>query len=165
MVLLKNASSFIVKITEKLIAFTLMLMLVLLIIQVFYRYVLSSPLSWTEELMRYLMTWLVFLGASVASQKGGHLGITFIQEKLNNNVKKIVEIIIQILAVMFLALIIYYGIELIQTVINTKSPVLRVSMAIPYSSVVVGATLMFIHSLVNVIYSIFNFRKIESLEE
>jgi hypothetical protein len=41
-------------------------MTVVVAVQVFFRYVLNQSLFWSEELARYLLVWLSFLGASVA---------------------------------------------------------------------------------------------------
>ena len=40
--------------------------------QVFFRYVLNHSLFWSEELARYILVWLTFLGASVAYRRGVH---------------------------------------------------------------------------------------------
>ena len=43
--------------------------------QVFTRYVLRNPSDWTEELATFLMIWVGLLGASVALNRGAHLGL------------------------------------------------------------------------------------------
>ena len=42
---------------------------------VFFRYVLNDSLSWSEELAKYAMLWMVFLGAPIALRTGGHPNI------------------------------------------------------------------------------------------
>ena len=51
--------------------------------QVFSRYVLDAPSSFTEELARYLMIWLGLLGAAYVSGQGGHVAIDVIRRRLS----------------------------------------------------------------------------------
>src|SRR3990172_2317165 len=50
-------------------------MTVVIFLQVVYRYGLTQPLYWSEELARYLFVWLSILGATLALQKRGHFGL------------------------------------------------------------------------------------------
>ena len=51
--------------------------------QVFSRFVLISPSSFTDELARYLMIWLSILGAAYVSGKRMHVAIDILPTKLN----------------------------------------------------------------------------------
>jgi TRAP-type C4-dicarboxylate transport system permease small subunit len=61
-------------------AFSGILLCVLL--QVFCRYVLNDPLTWSEELARYLFIWCAFLGWILASRHRSHLAMSFVAERL-----------------------------------------------------------------------------------
>ena len=50
-------------------------MAMLVAVQVFFRYVLNQSLFWSEELARYLLIWLTFLGASCAYYRHAHPGV------------------------------------------------------------------------------------------
>ena len=50
--------------------------------QVILRYVFDSPMTWSEELARYLFIWCAFLGWVIASRRNGHLAMTFVVERL-----------------------------------------------------------------------------------
>ncbi len=50
--------------------------------QVILRYVFDSPMTWSEELARYLFIWCAFLGWVIASRGNGHLALTFVAERL-----------------------------------------------------------------------------------
>lgn len=54
------------------------LMVVFILIQVFWRYVLSNPLPWPEEAARFLMLWLMVV-APTALRRGGFVAIDMIQ--------------------------------------------------------------------------------------
>ena len=49
--------------------FFLLCILIVVILQVFFRYVAEIVVPWTEELARYLCIWMVFMGATAAVQK------------------------------------------------------------------------------------------------
>ena len=49
---------------------------VVMVLQVSCRYVLGSPLVWSEEVARYLYIWVCFLGAPIALRRGNHIAIT-----------------------------------------------------------------------------------------
>jgi TRAP-type C4-dicarboxylate transport system permease small subunit len=53
----------------------------IVILGVIFRYVLGSPLGWTEEAARYLMIWAASLAVSMGIMKGEHVGITLIIKK------------------------------------------------------------------------------------
>src|SRR5262245_8261648 len=56
----------------------LLLAIVLITIwQVFSRYVLNSPLSWSDEVAQLLLVWAAFLGAAVGIKRNSHLKIDF----------------------------------------------------------------------------------------
>ena len=67
---------------DYLVALTIATTSVLTITQVFLRYVANSPLFWSEELTRYLIVWLTFLGASLGIRHRGHIAIELIYRYL-----------------------------------------------------------------------------------
>jgi len=46
--------------------------------QVILRYLLGMPLTWSEEISRYLFVWVVFLGGGVAARYRGHIVLDFL---------------------------------------------------------------------------------------
>ncbi len=53
----------------------LAVMVVVVFLQVIFRFVIRSSLPWSEELARYLMVWIVFLGASIGVKRKSHIGV------------------------------------------------------------------------------------------
>ena len=62
--------------------------LITILLQVFVR-VVDISLGFTEELSRYLMIWLTFIGISAAIKVDGHLGTTFIYKYLPKRIKAV----------------------------------------------------------------------------
>ena len=81
------------------VAFSGILLCVLL--QVFFRYVLNDPLTWSEELARYLFIWCAFLGWIIASRRKSHLAMTFVADKLPPQAQAAVSVAIELGTVLF----------------------------------------------------------------
>jgi TRAP-type C4-dicarboxylate transport system permease small subunit len=75
--------------------------LVIMVCQVAFRYVLNSPLTWTEELARYLYIWACYLGAPVALRRGNHVTIVVVSDRLPRGLGRVVTLGTQILALVF----------------------------------------------------------------
>ena len=63
-------------------AILLSFMTILVLIQVFSRYVLNSPVAFTEELVRYSLIWTGFIGAAYAFSTREHMSLTLLREKV-----------------------------------------------------------------------------------
>ena len=62
--------------------------------QVFTRWVLNDPSSWTEELARYLLIWIGLLGAGYAAGKKMHLAIDLLPNSLEGSRRHALEMLI-----------------------------------------------------------------------
>src|SRR4030043_1114786 len=75
------------RIAERVVQVTLVgmvaVMTVIIILQVFMRYLFLYSLSWSEEVARYLMIWVSFLGASLALKYGFHIGVEFVTNRIS----------------------------------------------------------------------------------
>ena len=76
------------------IALIILALLVLVVgIQIFARYVLNHSLFWSEELARYLFIYLVFLGAAIMLRKNRHIQVSFFTKSLTPSLQKIVAVL------------------------------------------------------------------------
>lgn len=74
---------------EKTLVVIMSAMVINVLWQVFSRYILTNPSSFTDELARYLMIWVGVLGAAYVAGKGNHVAITYFSEKMSPaNLKK-----------------------------------------------------------------------------
>jgi TRAP-type C4-dicarboxylate transport system permease small subunit len=81
--------------------------------QVVFRYVFNSPLTWSEELARYLFIWCAFLGWVIASRRGSHLAMTFAVERLPRRAQAGVAAAIQFATMYFAWILGTRGIRLV----------------------------------------------------
>jgi TRAP-type C4-dicarboxylate transport system permease small subunit len=103
--------------------------------QVFTRFVLKNPSSFTEELARFLLIWVGLLGASYAAGKKMHLAIDVVLQTLKDKKKITAEIIIQVFIFLFsLFVMVVGGLRLvaITLTLNQISAALRIKLGYVY---------------------------------
>lgn len=83
--------------------------LVLLTIQVVWRYVLNSSPAWTEELARYCFVWLIFMGTSYAVQNLAHIKIDTGIKLYPKRIRKYVELLGIVLFLLSVAVVIFFS--------------------------------------------------------
>jgi len=115
--------------------------------QVWYRFILNNPLSWSEEAARYLFVWISFMGAAAGVRYQVHLGIDLMEKILPAGSYRIVVIIVNLIIQVFLLMIIYWGFKILGIIQFQESPSMHISMRYPYMAVPMGAIFMLINSL------------------
>jgi TRAP-type C4-dicarboxylate transport system permease small subunit len=133
------------------------LMTVTVSLQIFSRYIMKNPLLWTEELARYLMIWMVFIGASCIIKKWDNIYVDFF---INMFQEKSRAIIFLVQKVVILSLLIFtFRLCLIvfpKVGIYQMTPSLGISMLWPQSGLIVGFFLMALQNIGVILDDIFN---------
>ena len=118
--------------------------------QVITRYLLKNPSSWTEELATFLMIWVGLLGASVALNRGSHLGIDYIVSKMSRRKAMYVSLFVFTLIMFFsLSVMVIGGIQLVYRVLitNQVSPALGLKMGYVYLAIPISGLFLVIYSI------------------
>jgi TRAP-type C4-dicarboxylate transport system permease small subunit len=89
--------------------FLLVLMVLLVCLGVFFRYVLDASLAWYDEFASYLLVWLTFYGAVSASYHRRHIGFETFVARLMPATRKKLEIVAEFLVLGFQIVLLYYG--------------------------------------------------------
>jgi TRAP-type C4-dicarboxylate transport system permease small subunit len=125
-------------------------------LHVFFRYVLKSPLQWSEEVSRMLSIWAAYGGASYAFRRGAHIGVTALVDRLPQRLGRFVKLSGDLLVIIFFLVVLFYGSWLAYSMIGISSVAAHIPMVIPYSAIPIGLTMvlirlvqMFYHSLKN----------------
>ncbi|MDP2301757.1 MAG: TRAP transporter small permease [Ignavibacteria bacterium] len=117
--------------------------------QVFSRFILETPSSFTEELARYMLVWLGILGASYVAGQKMHLAIDLLSTKLEGKSKSILEIAIQLFVFVFAFFVMFIGgIRLITITftLNQISAALQIQLGYIYLVVPLSGLLMMYYS-------------------
>lgn len=120
-------------------------MVVLVVTNVFCRYVLGFSLVWAEEVSQYLMVWVAFLGAGLALREGRHVAVEMLQERLPDGPRRATRWVILVAVLLFLLATAVLGAQFAWFARDMETPVLNISMAIPYSAVPIGCALLAAH--------------------
>lgn len=110
--------------------------------QVVARYVFEAPLSWSEEMARFLLMWLSMLSAAYAFKTKSHFALRILVKQLPAGPRRAVSLAVQLVVALFFAVLLYYAVVFLLGVSGHLAPAMQIPMEIPYASVVVGAALM-----------------------
>ena len=76
---------------------------------VFYRYVLSDALSWSEEIAKFLMVWMTFTGAPIALREGGHVAIELLPNALPARLRQAAQLATFVIILGLMAVFVHQG--------------------------------------------------------
>ncbi|MDV7186905.1 TRAP transporter small permease [Lutibacter sp. TH_r2] len=104
--------------------------------QVFSRYLLGTSFTWTEEFARFSLIWMTILGAAYLNGKREHLSMDFLYDKLSEQNKRKVSILIEVLIFLFaLIVMVIGGLNLVYTTLHLEqlSGTLRIPLGYVYA--------------------------------
>lgn len=113
--------------------------------------VFFTAVGWTEEVARFLLIWITFLGATLAFQRGRHIAVTFVVEALPARLAQLARIMAVLVALGFLITLVVIGYRYMQVQSFQRSASLRLSMTYVYAVIPLSAAVMAWYALVDVI--------------
>jgi len=113
--------------------------------------VFFSATTWSEELARFLLVWLTFLGATLAYQRGRHIAVTFVVERMPGGVQRLCHAATALIGIGFLLVIVVVGYDYMQMQSFQTSASLRLPMNYVYSVMPISATIMIWYALVDLV--------------
>lgn len=125
------------------------LMLLLVFGQVITRYCFNYTPYFGEELARYLFVWVVFLSLPLVARYGGHMAIETLTSRSHGATLKFLNIAADIFSIVFLAIMVWYGIQMVQRTSFQTSPALMVPMSWVYVVIPFGCAVMLLYVLAN----------------
>jgi TRAP-type C4-dicarboxylate transport system permease small subunit len=130
----------------------LFLMVAVVCFGVFFRYALKASLIWYDEFASYLLVWLTFYGAVVASHRRRHIGFEIVIEKLRPETRRIADSISELFVLGFQVVLFYYGWQLMEKMgADTAISLPWVKMAWIYSVLPITGGLMLIISVMRLV--------------
>ena len=143
------------KVLEILCSSLLVFMVLIVLYQIITRVVLNNPNTITEELVRFLMVWVSLLSSAYVVGKKSHLAVTLLSEKLNIEHRRLLDLIVQVLFLLFsLTVMVYGGIKSFGVTLVQLSPSLSLPMGYIYLSVPISGLLICIYTVLNIFDSI-----------
>jgi TRAP-type C4-dicarboxylate transport system permease small subunit len=121
-----------------------MIMFVVIILEVVFRYVLTSSPFWTEELARYVMFYMVLVGSAAAIREEKHPSLTFVIQKFSAGFRRKWKLLLDGLVFLVLAVVFWEGCVMAMEEWVGKTPALRISFFWVYLALPIGACLMMV---------------------
>lgn len=109
------------------------------------RYLNLFPMFWGEELARYIMVFMAYIGAGLGMKRGAHVGVSFLVDRFRNRKVRFVLDLFRLGVILFFCvLILTYFNQIIRAQISMgqTSPALFLPMWVPYSAVPLGMVLV-----------------------
>ncbi|MDY0354359.1 MAG: TRAP transporter small permease [Sedimentisphaerales bacterium] len=122
--------------------------------QVFTRFVLDDPSTWTEELAVFLLVWVSLLGAAVALGRGAHLGIDYFVGKLPERTRLATEVVVFFCVAAFSLLVMLIGgVDLVRSTLELgqESPALGVRMGYVYLAVPISGFSLTLYAAIGLV--------------
>jgi len=133
--------------------------------QVITRFVFSAPLAWTEEISKYSFIYMLFTGCSVGVRRLSHYSFDAFAKVKSAKVKKLISVLALALQIGFFGFLLYTSILFIPQMDARLSPVLRMRMSIPYSSILVFSAVGLIFTLEHAVRTIIGKELVKEKEE
>jgi TRAP-type C4-dicarboxylate transport system permease small subunit len=121
-------------------------MALMVFVNVALRFLTDHSILWVEEVSRYLMIWLTFLGSGIVLRYGAHIGIDTLQERLPRQAPAI-RALIFVLLLAFFATMVWLGVRYALLTWGQTTPVLGIPIGAVYLAMPVGFALLIVHLL------------------
>jgi TRAP-type C4-dicarboxylate transport system permease small subunit len=122
-------------------------MAVIVAVQVFSRYMLNRSLFWSEELARFLLVWLTFLGASVAYYRKANPGIDVLYARMAPALRRATALLIHLVSIGLFSVMVFYGFEFAYFVRLQISPALNLPKWIVMSIIPASGSILLVHAV------------------
>lgn len=144
------------KAIEKILVLSMAVMIITVLVQVFYRYIIvrfvQISLPFTEELARLIMIWITYLGLGLCQKDGMHASLDLIQTFFKKN-KYFTHllIIIRVIVSVFLIIVIIISFKLMIIRAGFVTPTLGISYSVLFLAPLIGSLLLFFRLVLEII--------------
>lgn len=141
--------------------FLISAMLILIAYQVFLRFVMNSPNTWSEELARYLHIYLIFIGGAYATRMRDHIRIDAVINLYPKKIRPFVLGLGEVIWLVFACIIVYVGVKMTMNVANMgqTSAALKIGLHLIYAGLPIGYSLVIIRLVQTWIIDYINYKK------
>ena len=149
--ILSVVKKFMTKLLAGIATVLLSVMTLLVLYQVFTRYVLNSPAAFTEELVRYFLIWTGFTGAAYAFFTRQHMCLVVVRDSLNPVGKKILMTAVDLLILVFALFVITIGgFKLAMSAEKVYSALLGIPRSLVYAMAPISGLFIILAQIINI---------------
>ena len=151
MKIIQKISDIIGKVLDLLVIFFLIMMTVLMFSQFIGRFLFKNGIFWAEELSRFTMVTMVYLGSALACKNKDHIRVTLLEEYLKGTALKLLRIGIAGISIAFLVIVARFGFLVLPVVSTQISANLQITMNLVYMMIPISSCIMIFYILVEII--------------
>lgn len=107
-------------------------------LQIFNRFALGLPLSWSEEFQKFGHIWMVFLAIPIAYRRGAHIGMDMLYMLLPTSLQRVIQLCAELMWLALAICIVWYTLAIMVVARNQESPGLGLRMDHVYAGLVIG---------------------------
>jgi TRAP-type C4-dicarboxylate transport system permease small subunit len=111
-------------------------------LQFFTRYILNDSLAWTEEIARYGLMCVTFIGGAMVTRRNSHIAVVLLPNLLPAWTARILLAFVDLVTLCFLALLAYFAVLIVERMQVQRMTVIDISMSYVYAAVAFGCFLM-----------------------
>lgn len=119
-----------------------LLLFLIVALQFFTRYVLNDSLGWTEEIARYFLILLGFIGSITCIRKGSHIYLEFFYRAIPTGTGKVLSVAVETVVAIFFGYLGVLGVELAQRTHAQRMVSIDLPKGIIYYTIVISCFLM-----------------------
>jgi len=120
-------------------------------LQFFTRYVLNDSLAWTEEIARYGLMWVVFIGGAMVTRRNTHIAVELLSNVMKPGpLRSALLALVDFVKLAFLGLLAFVSVTITERMHFQRMTVFDVPMSYVYAGVAFGCFLMFLRQAQNV---------------
>lgn len=108
------------------------------LVQVFFRYVLNRPISWTEEFSIFAMIWMTFLVAPIAYRSGAFVCIEIIRDLFKGRALAALQVVLTVLILVLLVILLRHSLIYVQRGFGSTASSLPIRMGWIYLAMPIG---------------------------
>ena len=153
-----NIGAWVARVTSWLIIVMASVMMIALILQIIFRYVFNSSLSWSEELALFLFTWVVLLAGSIGVREHMHVRLILVRDRFAPFGRKCFDFFAEGLTLSFGLLLLFKGWD--YTVATAEQGMVSAAVRYPlqylYFVAPLAGGLIVFHATINMLHLFFN---------
>jgi TRAP-type C4-dicarboxylate transport system permease small subunit len=120
-------------------------------LQFFTRYVLNDSLAWTEEIARYGLMWVVFIGGAMVTRRNTHIAVELLSNVMKpGRLRSVLLAFVDFVKLAFIGLLAFVSVTITERMGVQRMTVFDLSMSWVYGGVAFGCFLMLFRQIVNV---------------
>jgi TRAP-type C4-dicarboxylate transport system permease small subunit len=112
------------------------------------RYAFNDSAAWTEEIARYLLIGVVFVGAAVGVKRNNHIHVDFLYRYLPPSAGRVLATVVDVLRIAFFAATVGLTLQMMMRMGNYKMTIIDAPMNIVYGVCLAGFAAMLVRAVV-----------------